>query len=92
MEINEELKNEIIKTGLLMKNDEKQTNLDKVKFANALKNGMGEMMKKELINPPKYDSKAARKLKRKRFWGKLKEDLKMFFFNKKIENDFNEYE
>lgn len=83
MEINEELKTEIIKTELLMKNDEKQTNLDKVKFANALKNGMGEMMKNDLLNPPKYDKKAARKLKFKRFWGKLKEDFKMFFFNKK---------
>ena len=91
MEINEELKTEIYKTGLQMKNDEKQTNFDKIKFANALKNGMGEMMKKELIDPPKYDNKAARKLKRKRFWGKLKEDLKLFFFNKKINDEFNEY-
>jgi hypothetical protein len=91
MEINEELKSEIIKTELLMKNDEKLTNLDKIKFANALKNGMGEIMKNELINPPIYDNKAARKLKRKRFWSKLKEDLKMFFFNKKIDNEFDVY-
>lgn len=91
MEINDELKAEIVKTELLMKNDEKQTNLDKIKFAQALRNGMGEMMKKDLIDPPKYDDKAARKLKRRRFWGKLKEDLKMFFFNKKIDSDFNVY-
>ena len=91
MEINDELKTEIVKTELLMKNDEKQTNIDKIKFAQALRNGMGEMMKKDLIDPPKYDDKAARKLKRRRFWGKLKEDLKMFFFNKKIDSDFNVY-
>lgn len=91
MEINEELKTEIYKTGLQMKNDEKQTNIDKIKFANAMKNGMGDMMKKELKDPPKYNKKMAMKLKIKRFWGKLKEDLKMFFFNKKVNDEFNVY-
>ena len=91
MEINEELKTEIYKTGLQMKIDEKQTHIDNVKFANAMKNGMGDMMKKELKDPPKYNNKMAMKLKIKRFWGKLKEDLKMFFFNKKVNDEFNVY-
>ena len=91
MEINQELKTEIYKTGLLMKNDEKQTNIDKVNFANALKNGMGEMMKNELKNPPKYDKKEEKRLKRKRFWSKFKEDIKSLFLNKKVDDEYNVY-
>lgn len=76
----EEMKNEIILNEVLRKNDETKRNKEMNSFAKALKNGLGEEIKKELTNPSKPDKKAGRRLKRQRFWGKLKEDFKILFF------------
>ena len=86
----DEIRYELLKNEVDKSNIKREVNLDMRSFANSLKNGLGEEMKNELKNPPKPDEKAAKRLKKRRFWGKLKEDFKMFFF-KKENNDINNF-
>ena len=48
-------------------------------------------IKNELINPPKPDKNAGKRLKRRRFWGKLKEDFKLMFFTSNKKEKFDDY-
>lgn len=86
----DDIKYELLKNEFDKTNINRELNLDMHSFANSLKNGLGDEMKDELRNPPKPNEKAAKRLKKRRFWGKLKEDLKMFFLKRK-NNDINDF-
>jgi hypothetical protein len=87
----EEIKNEIILNEVIRTSNEKKMTTDKHSFANALKNGLGDEIKNELMNPPKPDKNAGKRLKRRRFWGKLKEDFKLMFFTSNKKEKFDDY-
>ena len=49
-------------------------------FANEIKNGLGDEIKKELLNPTIKPIKKSRKEKRREWWNSLKERLNAYFF------------
>ena len=88
----DEIRNEIALNEVIKTSNEKKMTTDMHLFANALKNGLGDEIKKELINPPQPNKKAGKRLKRKRFWGGLKERFKLLFLTTDNDENFNEYE
>lgn len=85
----EEIIKEIALNEIDKRKSEKELEINMISFANAMKNGFGEEMKQELINPPKPNKKNAKKIKRARFWGKIRENIKLLFFKKNNTLDDN---
>lgn len=89
--IDERVKKELMMTELERTSGERQLTTTMTSFANTLKNGLGEEIRSELNNPSKPNKKAGKRLKRARFWGKLKEDLKQLFFKGENNDNYTDF-
>ena len=69
------------------RNSEEILNNELVKFADEIKNGLGDEIKQELLNPTNHTVKKSKKEKRKEMWRNFKLKLNQYFFSEN--NDFD---
>ena len=62
------------------KDSENTLTLSMNSFADEIKNGLGDEIKKELLNPTIKPIKKSNKEKRNEWWNSLKEKLNTYFF------------
>lgn len=63
-------------------------NLELNKFAEEIRNGLGDEIKKELLNPTNQTIKKTKKEKRNECWRKFKNKLNAYFFPENNDFDF----